>query len=107
MLKIESETILLFNDEEDTMLVSTFNKKWKRDLNKLAAERPEECIIISAGEDPEEELKVSMPKSWLKIKAPKIYTEEEREARRKRSQELAKHLRKNSNNEEDDEGDED
>lgn len=104
MLKIESETIFLFNDEEDTMIVSTFNKKWKRDLNKLAAERPDECTIISAGEGIEEELKISMPKSWLKIKAPKIYTEEEREARRKRSQELAKHLRKNSGDE--DEGDE-
>lgn len=92
MLKIESETICLFNDEEEMMCVSTFNKKWKKDLLKIAEERADECEIISRGEGDEEECKVNIPKSWLKIKPSKVLSEEEREKMRQRA--LALHEKK-------------
>ena len=101
MLKAESETIFLMNYEDEYMMVGTFNRKWKKDLLKLADERPDECKIISRGEGEESECKVYIPKTWIKLKAPKIYTEEEKEARRKRGQALhAKYLNKKEEGEE-------
>ncbi len=50
-LKLEQETIILFNEKESTAEIYTFNKKWKRQLQKLAAQYPEDIILKKADDE--------------------------------------------------------
>ena len=41
----EQETIVNFNEEEATANVYTQNRALRRKLDKLAQERPQECVV--------------------------------------------------------------
>lgn len=81
----ERETIINFNEGEDTMSVYTHSPKLRRRLEQLAQERPEECRphrVTHWGEAVE----YHVPKSWLKIHPPRQIGEAQRKALEKARQ---------------------
>lgn len=70
------ETIILFNEHDKESLVFTYNAKMLGQLEGLAGERPEEvrkCFDNGMGG-----AEYSIPKKWVKIRAPRIMSEERR-----------------------------
>lgn len=86
--RYEQETIINFNEEEQTASVYTFRPSIKRKLQQLAADRPEECKLYRSQACGSEEYII--PKKWIKISPPRItkMTEEQREFRRLKMKEL-------------------
>lgn len=80
----EKETIISYNQAEDTASVFTFEPRKIRELRKCAEDLPEECKIVREG--PEEAIEFEVPKKWIKVKPPKKLdlTEEQREVLRER-----------------------
>lgn len=61
----EKETIILFNEEEETANVQTYNKSLKSCLNKLFKKYPDQMTITppSSGNC----FFCTVPKAWVKI----------------------------------------
>lgn len=76
----EKETIINFNEEEQTASVYTFNGALKRKLARLSEERPEECKLDQQHSTGAVEYLI--PKKWVKVNAPPVLTEEQREKKR-------------------------
>lgn len=74
---IEKETIINFNESEKTASVYTFNSKLMRQLATLYQERPNEVIL---NRDEGDCVEYTIPKSWVKIRASRILTDEQRAA---------------------------
>ena len=87
MNSYESETQYLFNDAEKTVEASTLNTRTKEKFVKLAENNPE-VIVLHQPEFQDDEMRITFPKSWLKIKPPRRFTDEEREVMRARGREL-------------------
>ncbi len=70
--RLEQETIVNFNEEEAEARVYTFNKSLQNRLQKLTAERPDECRP-----DPDQRLTENgaaafiVPKRWVKVAPPR------------------------------------
>lgn len=70
--RLEQETIVNFNEEEAEARVYTFNKSLQNRLQKLTAERPDECRL-----DPDQRLTENgaaafiVPKRWVKVAPPR------------------------------------
>ena len=70
--RLEQETIVNFNEEEAEARVYTFNKSLQNRLQKLTAERPDECRP-----DPDQRLTGNgaaafiVPKRWVKVAPPR------------------------------------
>ncbi len=107
MDRYESETQYIFNDAEKTLEACTFNKRLKERFLKLASERPDEVTLEHKPLTETDEVRITFPKSWLKIKPPRIFTEEERELMRARGKALYEaHLAKHADGDvSDDDGD--
>lgn len=74
--KIEQETIIVFNEEEDSAECFTYNRKLTNRLRKLCRERGNEIKEIrdnSVGG-----LTFTFPKSWVKVQAPRVISDEQR-----------------------------
>lgn len=74
MKRVERETVISFNDEEEQARISTRQKKVKTRLKKLGVaphskQSDYECYMV--------------PKSWIKISPPKRVSENQRKAARK------------------------
>jgi hypothetical protein len=67
--KHEQETIISFNEQDEEMIVYTYNKPLKTLLSKLEKKNPEECYKHADYQFGAGCYKV--PKSWLKIAPPK------------------------------------
>ena len=80
---VEQETIILFNDEEQTATVETCNKAWKNKMRAICAQNAE-CFLISADERCERYL---IPKKWVKVRVPKKLSEEQRQKMQKTARE--------------------
>lgn len=78
LTNLEKETIICFNEAEPTAEVFTYNGRMLRDLSKLAAERPDDAQHISDNGNGGSTYRV--PKKWVKIRANRILTEEQRTA---------------------------
>lgn len=78
--RIEQETIFLFNEEEKTASVYTFNKSLQKKLAILAKERPEECYLDKPQNTLDGAVEYIVPKKWIKIRANRILSDEERAA---------------------------
>lgn len=76
--RLEQETIFLFNEEEKTASVYTFNKTLQRKLQTLAAERPEECYLEQPQNALDGAVEYIIPKKWIKIRASRILSEEQK-----------------------------
>lgn len=90
----ERETIINFNEAESTASIYTHNKALRRTLDKLAQERPEDCRIDRVSHDGAA-TDYSVPKSWVKIRPPRIASEAQKAASRAAA-EKAKLARKNT-----------
>lgn len=65
--KYEKETIIVFNEEEKTANVYTFNKKLIKKLDMLCNNNEAELVKYSN----EGSKTYNVPKSWIKISPPK------------------------------------
>lgn len=77
----ERETIINFNEGEDTASVYTHNKALRRKLEQLARERPEECRLFNVSHG-DQAVEYYIPKAWVKINPTRILSEDEKERRR-------------------------
>ena len=72
----KKETIISFNEADTLADAEVFNARLMREIRKAAATYPDE-ITIKEGADGA--YLVTFPKKWIKIRAPRILTDEERE----------------------------
>lgn len=75
----EQETVIVFNEADANATVFTFNGRMQRALNKLVTERPDEARHDGSNGIGGETYIV--PKKWIKVRASRILSEEERAAR--------------------------
>lgn len=73
----EKETVILFNEAEDTAIVNTANSALTRRLAALAESRPGE-VVHKKSNPPFVEYVV--PKKWIKIVPPRVLSEKQRES---------------------------
>lgn len=77
----ERETILNFNEGEDTASIYTHSRALRRKLDKLASDRPDDCKLHCVSRDGQA-LEFHIPKKWIKISPPRVSTEAQRAAAR-------------------------
>ena len=77
----EKETIINYNEAEQTAIVYTHNKALRRTLDKLAQERPDDCHIDKVSHDGAA-TDYTVPKMWIKIRPPRIASEAQKAASR-------------------------
>ena len=77
----ERETIINYNEAEQTASVYTHNKTLRRTLDKLAQERPDDCHIDKVSHDGAA-TDYTVPKMWIKIRPPRIASEAQKVASR-------------------------
>lgn len=73
--RIEQETIILFNEEEKTASVETHNRAMMNALEQMCA-KSSDIYRVSAGDG---WAKYVCPKSWVKVRMPRQYSEEQRQ----------------------------
>ena len=78
LTKYEQETIINFNEQEKTASVYTHNGPLRRRLEQLAQERPEDCNLFKTCHDGQA-VEYYIPKSWLKIRPPRVTSEAQKE----------------------------
>lgn len=81
LTRYEMETVIVFNEEEKTAVVSTFNKRLKRILDKCIEEGDENVTVDSRGD-------YKCPKSYIRIRPPRKMTEEQKEELKERGKRL-------------------
>lgn len=79
LTRYEQETIINFNEGEETMSVYTHNRALRRKLEQLAQDRPEECRLYRVTHW-NEAVEYYVPKSWVHIYPPRQISEEQRAA---------------------------
>lgn len=78
LLRVEKETIVLFNEEDATASCFTYNVKLINRLSRLVESRPDECKL--AKDNGAGGLFFEFPKSWVRINPTRQYTDEQRAA---------------------------
>lgn len=68
LAKVEQETIIIFNEQDKTDSVSTYNAVLVRKLEKLCRERPDECRKNERQNGVDEYI---VPKKWIKVNPPR------------------------------------
>lgn len=86
LTKAERETIILFNEEDDTAKVVTYNTRLRNKLAELAEAYPGQIVPISAPK--KGEVTYLIPKACVTIRAP--YSEERRNADRARARDAGR-----------------
>jgi len=75
--RYEKETVIIFNDDEKIVHLSTSQDWMKVRLKKMAEEHPEEVKIISENQYT---LLVEVPKKYIHIRPPRQLSEEQKNA---------------------------
>ncbi|MCD7802553.1 MAG: immunoglobulin [Clostridiales bacterium] len=75
----ERETVILYNEEEQTASVYTHSKALCRKLKTLAQERPEECRLERTGHEGQA-AEYIVPKAWVKVNPGRRISDAQREA---------------------------
>lgn len=83
LIRLEQETIYTYNQEEPNASCYTMDKALIRRLDALAQKHKE--ITLVRGNDSMREY--TFPKKWLKVRAPKELSDEQRENMAKRARE--------------------
>ena len=83
LTKREMETIILFNEEDKEATCYTCNKSLARKLDDLSAQS---SAITRVREDKHGRT-YTFPKKWLRVKMPRVISEEERQKMRERARE--------------------
>ncbi len=78
MTNLEKETIITFNEAEQTAEVFTYRPSLIRQLEGLAEERPTEAARVKA--NAEGGVTYIVPKTWVRIKPKRIMSEAQKEA---------------------------
>lgn len=84
LTKREKETIIVYNEEEATASIVTYNERLLNKLSKLES-ISDDCCRRQTGNN---SMEYVIPKSWVKINMPRQYSEEQR-------REMAERARKN------------
>ena len=79
--KIERETVIVFNEEESTAIVGTYNEKLKHRLFEYLS-KSNDCTLIKSNDD---YVEYSVPKKWIKVNMSRQYTDEQRQAMAERA----------------------
>lgn len=79
LTRAEQETIVIFNEEESQASVYTYNRSLKKNLRELSEKFPQNVMLER--EDGRGGETFLIPKKWVKVRAPRIVSEEEREKR--------------------------
>lgn len=95
---IERETVILFNEAEDTVSVYTFNPTLKRKLGDFSEKYPALCK--KTAEDSLGSVTYSVAKDRLSISLRAPLSEEKKEALRERGKELFERLKEKQSSEE-------
>lgn len=66
----EQETVVNFNEVEGTASVYTHSPVLRRKLDKLSAERPEECRLYRLSHDGLA-AEFYLPKAWIRVSPPR------------------------------------
>lgn len=80
----EQETVINYNEAENTASVYTHNKALHRKLDKLAQERPGDCRRENTSREGKA-VDYTLPKGWIRIHPPRTaatLTEEQKQKRR-------------------------
>lgn len=77
--KEERETIICYNEAEQTASVYTHNRALRRKLEQLAQDRPTERRLEKISCDGQA-VDYIVPKQWVKLNAGRQWTEEQRAA---------------------------
>lgn len=85
LTNFERETIIGFNEAEDTASVYTHSRALRRKLDKLSAERPEDCKLFRTSHDGQA-AEFYIPKKWIKISPPRKISAAQRETLEKARQ---------------------
>ncbi len=88
LTKAEMETIVVFNEAENTASISTFNGLFIRRLTALCAEQPDETTCEGPSSDGE--YVFTVPKSRIRISAGKKISAERRQALSDQGRDLGK-----------------
>ena len=81
LTKAEMETVIRFDEELQRADIYTHNRALIRKLMKYAEDRPEQCKIERASHDGQA-IDATVPKTWLRIKPPRISSPAQIEAAR-------------------------
>lgn len=73
----EQETIINFNEGDKTAGIYTHNKALRRQLEKLAEERPNECRLEKVSRFGEA-VDYIVPKTWIKVRPSRVMSEAQR-----------------------------
>lgn len=92
-LAYEKETIINYNNAEQTASCYTLNTNKRQELLNLAKEYPDDVHIINLTED---SIDVTFPKKWVKIRPPRRLTEEQKAELSERGKRLAAARAKNN-----------
>lgn len=87
LTKIEKETIILFNEAEQTAGISTYNSVLIKRLDGFCNTRPDEIKLISTGSTGCREYE--LPKKWIKINVGIQLSDEQRAIRSERGKQAA------------------
>ena len=90
--RYEQETLINFNEGEDTCSVYTHNRSLRRRLEQLAQEHPEKCRLLQVTHW-DQAVEYYVPKSWIRINPPRVAAPLTEEQKQKRREHLA-NLRK-------------
>lgn len=78
----ERETAIWTNDDEDRATISTFREKDKNKLLKLKEKYPD--LVSVNKETTLGNVTGTVPKSWIKISAPKVMSNEQKQKAKER-----------------------
>ena len=75
LTKQERETIVNFNEADRDANIYTYNGPFTRKLAQLAEQFPEDVKLVRA--DQHGGVTYTIPKKWIKIRAPRVLSEAE------------------------------
>jgi len=92
---LERETIILFNEAEPTASVDTCNSTLIRQMDSYCAKSPCAVEVLAT----EHGKRYLVPKKWIKVLMPRVYTDEQRQkmSERARRQFNSKEMEGNAN----------
>ena len=94
---IERETVIIFNEVERMAQIETCNDRWKIGIRKLKEEHPDK-IRITKEEDRDGFMCAEVPKKYIKLRGPRLLTDEQREELVERGRMLAAMRKDGENN---------
>jgi hypothetical protein len=88
VIRLEQETIINFNEDEQRAIVYTYNKPLRTKLNKLCKEYPDDFAVKR--KDTTGSTTYEIPKQYISIRGPRKLTEKQKEEMRGRGKALHK-----------------